>query len=625
MNKTTDKRQIILLTLVIILFCVHMALAIMNARAFYLDGAYFFIKCVNNFSTTWPHFDDFQRNRLFTNLFNQLPVSFALLNNITNLTLLKIIFSAPLFLNSIFIVIFTGLICRWRNTSILVFLFSLASFVFFSLPSEVFIVNPAYTATPFYWLLLAFIFSKENPRPLDFAVVVLVCIFCFKSHENSMIACPILCLTSLGLALKSKSRLKSTFLWVIAILCFFATIYNIYWQYTSPDKSVSNGYVMQFFKTFTFNNFLNSNLYFSVVGCLLFIFVIFNIKTRKSIHVNLPLDHYRLRFIESACLCAFVFFPIMFFFNKPRFNPFIEHEFRVFITFGITALLPLCVYLLFKGFSLNPQQIKAMVYILFLTAICHYAWQIRNDIYWIQFVERVNSVKDSSGSSIINPKDTIGSESPLIEEPFAYGWTWPSLGLALQNSPIVRNVISPTSYLEYFKINDSKSSINIPFASVNNKVFKFKFVSGDVSNNLNHAATVTNREFAPRLIKGFSGPEDWGFWTDGRLSEFTIEIASQQRPVSLHLSARAYLNQAHRTQRVGIYINSNLLKSFTLSYPSESISIDIPIPPNLLDKSRTQVFTIDLPDAISPAELGLSSDNRALALAITKLEIKYND
>lgn len=111
---------------------------------------------------------------------------------------------------------------------------------------------------------------------------------------------------------------------------------------------------------------------------------------------------------------------------------------------------------------------------------------------------------------------------------------------------------------------------------------------------------------------GLSAPESWGAWSDSK--KVVFEMASDlPKAFKLHLKANAFgpnVSQ-HFCLHVGLQE-----KFFTLASSPQEISLIL----KNIESVRTII--IDVPSPTSPKDLGLSSDDRKLGIAISELRIE---
>jgi hypothetical protein len=108
---------------------------------------------------------------------------------------------------------------------------------------------------------------------------------------------------------------------------------------------------------------------------------------------------------------------------------------------------------------------------------------------------------------------------------------------------------------------------------------------------------------------GWNHPEDRFTWTEGR--EAIIEIPPARSPGDYFLNVRLapLLSATVPRQRVRVYLGSICVAHWTVVIPGHYFAL---VPACVLDSP--QQLTFYLPDAASPAALGLGTDDRELAL-----------
>ena len=121
-------------------------------------------------------------------------------------------------------------------------------------------------------------------------------------------------------------------------------------------------------------------------------------------------------------------------------------------------------------------------------------------------------------------------------------------------------------------------------------------------------------------MKGVSGPGSGGYaWTDG--TEMVLSFGLNDTPekdVQMRLDLAGVYTPP---QRMTVSAADTILLDTVLEDNGPQ-SVLITIPKELFDGS-VAVLTFELPDAISPATLGKSSDARDLALGISDFSIEY--
>jgi hypothetical protein len=128
---------------------------------------------------------------------------------------------------------------------------------------------------------------------------------------------------------------------------------------------------------------------------------------------------------------------------------------------------------------------------------------------------------------------------------------------------------------------------------------------------------------ADRLVGlGWGAPEPWGRWMLGHTSAVAFKLAP--RPLSdvrIKLSVIAFTSSSHPVQRIDARVNGQPMAQKAVSQPSES-NLDFVIPRNLIGEDGLVRLVFDLPDAVSPASLGLNGDIREVSIGVKQLRVE---
>jgi hypothetical protein len=117
---------------------------------------------------------------------------------------------------------------------------------------------------------------------------------------------------------------------------------------------------------------------------------------------------------------------------------------------------------------------------------------------------------------------------------------------------------------------------------------------------------------------GWSQGEQSFRWSDGRKAAIAFS-ADRTRDANLRMRVGAFIDSDRmREQHVSIFLNDSLLLNTTLNEEPAKEFV-FPIDRNLLRDQNSLVFV--LPDAASPKSLGISSDQRRLAIRLEWLEL----
>jgi len=125
-----------------------------------------------------------------------------------------------------------------------------------------------------------------------------------------------------------------------------------------------------------------------------------------------------------------------------------------------------------------------------------------------------------------------------------------------------------------------------------------------------------------QLADGWSTPESWGTWTDGQQAKIEMRLVPQAR--SIVLDALAFVQPQHPAQRVIVNLNGEQVLSTSLTQLLGN-RLEVPISSALSQSlARDDRLTIELqlPDAISPRQLGINDDSRVMGLGLKSLTVQ---
>lgn len=115
-----------------------------------------------------------------------------------------------------------------------------------------------------------------------------------------------------------------------------------------------------------------------------------------------------------------------------------------------------------------------------------------------------------------------------------------------------------------------------------------------------------------KFLYGFSFPENWGRWTEGRLALAVIPLNDAQRngaPVEIH---GRVLNPSRRTR---IFMAGGMgIRKLRVPRGQTDVTLSLPLK-SLETLGGDGLLALWLPDAISPTALGMGRDHRALSFA----------
>lgn len=121
------------------------------------------------------------------------------------------------------------------------------------------------------------------------------------------------------------------------------------------------------------------------------------------------------------------------------------------------------------------------------------------------------------------------------------------------------------------------------------------------------------------MTHGWSTPESWGTWSEGRQAQIVLRITPEAR--SVVIDAMAFILPQHPAQRVVVSLNGEQVLSARLTQ-AQGNHLQIPISAAIRQRLAVDdqvTIELQLPDAISPQQLGLNDDARVMGLGLQRL------
>ncbi|MCE7530523.1 DUF6311 domain-containing protein [Polynucleobacter sp. IMCC 29146] len=111
---------------------------------------------------------------------------------------------------------------------------------------------------------------------------------------------------------------------------------------------------------------------------------------------------------------------------------------------------------------------------------------------------------------------------------------------------------------------------------------------------------------------GWSNPEAWGIWSDGNSSKLFLPLPEGANRLELILNA--FISSAHPKQKVQVMANGKNLLDVELKQNSDN-KVELNIP-QFAKEAGHLLLSFTFSNPISPKALGISEDNRSLAIGI---------
>jgi hypothetical protein len=194
-------------------------------------------------------------------------------------------------------------------------------------------------------------------------------------------------------------------------------------------------------------------------------------------------------------------------------------------------------------------------------------------------------------------------------------WTW------LAEWRIPHNVICRSDRVQFYAVNPAEAD-NL---SRNLEAFSTRLPPGVTAKGcqvfppyvLGTRIDLTQPEADKYLCRGWSGHEPSLRWSDKKKA-FIVFAFDEIKAGALRIKLAPFLAPGKvESQRVKVTLNDQAIDSFVLNEPKE---FTFALPPTALREKN--ILTFELPDAMSPASLGISPDARLLGINADWMEIK---
>ena len=436
------------------IYSTYLAHAIYVERALYADGANFFVELLSK-DRTWPIADDSKHIRLFVNFLNQFPVVFALQSGVTSLRVLKIFFGAGLFLIPLCLYLYS-LYLSHRANDYRVFFFSTISLVSCAIPSDIFVLNQAFTSLALVWVLIHSLLLNLKIKWMDWVVFLSISLILFRSHESLILWGGILFLGALCVIVfrfRCVVSNRNLLVYTIGVLGLLQSGFVAFWQLTHPVSEQTSAF-LQLMSLLKLSELWVGNTRISLLMSIS-VLLIFLVQYEFE---RFSRNRYALRHIYLGGL-AFITVLMLFsgfsaLYDFSLTNPPREYSYRFLITFGSSAWMLLAIGFVIFNKTLNNISRPLSIIVISVGIVSASLWQLSNSIQWSIFSNATVEVHKNSSSLIIDPVEVHEKLISLGHEDvykYRWGWAWPVFGMSLQDSGEVEKLFRPEGYENYFK------------------------------------------------------------------------------------------------------------------------------------------------------------------------------
>jgi hypothetical protein len=123
-------------------------------------------------------------------------------------------------------------------------------------------------------------------------------------------------------------------------------------------------------------------------------------------------------------------------------------------------------------------------------------------------------------------------------------------------------------------------------------------------------------------LRGFSGPEAAGRWTDGKEASIRLPLKSPATgTLTLTATVAAFVIPQHSKQAVDILVNGNPVGHWEFHFGEQWSERQIVIPDSVANGARQLLITFLLPDAAMPDALKFNPDRRMLGISVAQIRV----
>jgi hypothetical protein len=172
-----------------------------------------------------------------------------------------------------------------------------------------------------------------------------------------------------------------------------------------------------------------------------------------------------------------------------------------------------------------------------------------------------------------------------------------------------RTIISSRGSSRY-ELRECSLSQSSPLLTIDAACLKKAIVAASVCKEILDFSIKGDMEVS--MLSGFSVPEPESRWTDG--TRATITCTAQKTFKVARIKLAPFLPSGQPRQRVAFSVNGGPPVRYEFTKSMDSTVLELPLPKMI--PGEQMVFTLDIPDAVSPQELKIGDDGRRLGLAV---------
>ncbi len=161
------------------------------------------------------------------------------------------------------------------------------------------------------------------------------------------------------------------------------------------------------------------------------------------------------------------------------------------------------------------------------------------------------------------------------------------------------------------------------------EIFRQKFKISPVCVELSWSGNkkiYTNNEHWGSLGRGWSRPENWGTWTDGRTAELVLPQKDLSNALMIELDSTAFLPFEESVLKVDVFYQQFKVGCIQYSNKMNRQTTKIVVPFEIINENRKPTrLTFEIYEPTSPSTVSESIDNRKLGLGLFSIRNLTNE
>ncbi len=608
-----DPRTARLVGMAIALYGVVTLVAIFFHRHLYGDASWYLVRVLSEnqvISLDSGFGREFFRSRWFAYHLTQWPFLWASQLGVTSLTDLSWIFGLSLYLPRILSLLACWV---WLKDKRL-FLFPLASHFAGSINADIYIISETHVVLSLVWPLIVLLWCAEL-TPARRIWLVLIAIPTLLAYETMMFFGPVLVLTAALRARAEWPRIWDRLLCLgVAIYFSLATMFAVFATVWPRDVSNRGTFVSGIPMALAEGHL---GIAASIWLTLMFPLALYLWPRHRKLTVGL---------LAAPVLLGAVYVGMMF--VAPQQVGFETHVYARGMT--MFTPLPLCVMLLALPIAwASASRREALMPCLRAVAvlgILQTVWLLGATVLWANMVAALR-VELGRTAGVVPYESSILAKPTFRGMPMArLHLIWPLLpmSIVLGGTTDVSSVV----FAEHYPFVPFDPRVPSELPDLSRFGVRYSALTAELSGK-SHLDFRPGGNGTPFLGEGWSKETDtWAHWTDGRRA--TIRLRKQdgiERGSELQMRLGAFVPPQHPRQRVTISLNGKRIGDIELTEAQVAAgptAIHLPVPADAGSCGDELLLQLDLPDAQSPKNLGLSDDFRQLGIAMVELWLTPN-